>query len=176
MDTNSQCDDTIFRFENFELIPARRSLTRGGRAVKVGGRAFDLLVVLVQRAGRVVKKHELVSLVWGKIVVEESNLRVHITSLRRLLGDDGLETRFIVHVPRQGYVFVAPLELARSTIQGRSCDTPSPGGDYLLPHKYWVPEVRLSPLFESMPRSRPQIALLAQKATGESDCDQSIVL
>jgi DNA-binding winged helix-turn-helix (wHTH) protein len=104
-------DEVVFRFENFELFPARRLLTRDDRVVKVGGRAFDLLVVLVEKAGKVVRKAELVSRVWANLVVEESNLRVHIASLRRLLGDDGLESRYIVHVARKGYIFVAPLRV-----------------------------------------------------------------
>ena len=102
-------DEPAFGFENFELIPSRRLLTRDGRAVKVGSRAFDLLVALVERAGNVVVKHELLSRVWANLVVEDTNLRVHIASLRRLLGDDGVHRRYIVHVARQGYIFVCPL-------------------------------------------------------------------
>ena len=109
MNAISQLHDVVFRFERFELIPARRLLARDGRAVKVGSRAFDLLVALVERAGSVVAKDELVSRVWANLIVEDTNLRVHIASLRRLLGDDGLESRYIVHVARQGYIFVAPL-------------------------------------------------------------------
>jgi DNA-binding winged helix-turn-helix (wHTH) protein len=116
MNATSQLDDVVFRFEKFELIPGRRLLARDGRVVKVGSRAFDLLVALVERAGKVVRKDELVSCVWANVVVEDTNLRVHISSLRRLLGDDGLESRYIVHVARQGYIFVAPLLDAESDI------------------------------------------------------------
>jgi DNA-binding winged helix-turn-helix (wHTH) protein len=107
MNATSQLDDVVFRFEKFELIPGRRLLARDGRVVKVGSRAFDLLVALVERAGKVVRKDELVSCVWANVVVEDTNLRVHISSLRRLLGDDGLESR---------YIFVAPVLEADSDI------------------------------------------------------------
>jgi DNA-binding winged helix-turn-helix (wHTH) protein len=103
----------VFRFGGFELVPARRLFTRHGRAVKVGSRALDLLIVLVENAGQVVGNHALISGVWGNVIVEDSNLRVHISKLRRLLGDNRRESRYIVHVARRGYMFVAPLNCGR---------------------------------------------------------------
>jgi DNA-binding winged helix-turn-helix (wHTH) protein len=104
----------VLKFGSFELSPARRLLAREGRALKIGSRAFDLLIVLVENAGRVISKDELLSRVWGNVIVEDTNLRVHVSFLRRLLGDDGLESRYIVHVARRGYIFVAPLEHSES--------------------------------------------------------------
>ena len=101
--------DGVFSFGNFELLPKRRLLTRDGKPVKIGSRALDLLVVLVENAGNVIAKNDLILRVWGKVIVEDTNLRVHISVLRRVLGDDGFENRFIVHVARRGYIFVAPL-------------------------------------------------------------------
>jgi len=110
-------EDVEFRFGGFELFPVRRRLSRGGRTLKVGSRALDLLVTLVERAGRVVSKDELISRVWPDVVVEDTNLRVNIYNLRRVLGDDGLDERFIVYVARRGYVFVAPVESgSRATV------------------------------------------------------------
>ena len=103
-------DEVVFTFGRFQLFPARRLLSRDGRVVKMGSRALDLLVTLVERAGKVVTKNELMSQVWPNVVVEDTNLRVHICALRRVLGDDRLESRYIVYVARRGYVFVAPLE------------------------------------------------------------------
>jgi len=108
-------NEDVFRFGQFELVPARRLLAKEGRAVKIGSRAFDVLTVLVGNAGSVVESQELMVRVWGKVVVEDSNLRVHISTLRRLLEDDGRENRYIVHVARRGYVFVAgPLPASES--------------------------------------------------------------
>jgi DNA-binding winged helix-turn-helix (wHTH) protein len=101
--------DGVFSFGNFELLPKRRLLTRDGKPVKIGSRALDLLVVLVENAGNVIAKNDLILRVWGNVIVEDTNLRVHISVLRRVLGDDGFESRFIVHVARRGYIFVAPL-------------------------------------------------------------------
>jgi len=105
-----EVDEVMFTFGRFQLFPARRLLSRDGNEVKMGSRALDLLVALVESAGKVVRKDELMSRVWPNAVVEDTNLRVNICSLRRVLGDDGLETRYIVYVARRGYVFVAPLE------------------------------------------------------------------
>jgi DNA-binding winged helix-turn-helix (wHTH) protein len=113
MDTVLSVEDVVFRFGSFELFPVRRLLSRNGRTVKMGSRALDLLVALVERAGRVVTKDELMSRVWPDVVVEDTNLRVNICNLRRLLGDDRLDDRYIVYVARRGYVFVAPLQSGR---------------------------------------------------------------
>src|SRR5262245_8754825 len=101
--------DGVFSFGDFELVPKRRLLLREGRPVRIGSRALDVLVALVENAGNVIAKNDLILRVWGNVVVEDTNLRVHISTLRRVLGDDGFENRFIVHVARRGYIFVAPL-------------------------------------------------------------------
>jgi DNA-binding winged helix-turn-helix (wHTH) protein len=108
MNWNAQVDEVVFRFGSYELFTARRLLLKGGHIVKVGSRALDLLVALVGSAGRVIAKDELMSAVWSNVVVEDTNLRVHIAALRRVLGDNGIESRYIVHVARRGYVFVMP--------------------------------------------------------------------
>lgn len=89
-------------FHDFEVRPDERRLIVGGKAVQIGARAFDLLVALVERADRVVSKHELLDLVWPKLVVEENNLQVHIHALRKLLGPSAITT-----VPGRGYRFTA---------------------------------------------------------------------
>jgi len=95
--------DHRYSFEDFELWPKRRVLIRGGAPVPIGGRALDLLIALVERAGQVVSKTELFALVWPNITVEESNLRVHIAAVRKALGG----AHFITSVPGRGYSFVA---------------------------------------------------------------------
>ena len=109
MNASHRKDTKVFRFGRFELSPSRRLLTRDGYTVKIGSRALDLLVTLVASAGQLLTKEHLISRVWTNSFVEETNLRVHISTLRRLLGDDGSESRYIVHVARRGYVFVAPM-------------------------------------------------------------------
>jgi DNA-binding winged helix-turn-helix (wHTH) protein len=98
---------TSFEFGPFELIPNRRLLLRAGRPVNVPSRAWEILLVLIERAGVVVGKADLLAHVWPRLVVEEGALRVHISCLRRILGDrqDGL--RYIESVTGLGYRFVA---------------------------------------------------------------------
>jgi predicted ATPase/DNA-binding winged helix-turn-helix (wHTH) protein len=95
-----------WEFGSFTLLPAQRLLLDGNAPVRVGGRALDLLIVLVEAAGKVVGRDELMASVWKKVVVDEGSLRVHVASLRRALRDDGDARRYIVNVPGRGYSFV----------------------------------------------------------------------
>ncbi len=97
-----------YQFEGFELMPGRRALRRDGKEVAVTPRAFDLLVALVERAGELVSKNELLDLVWPKVVVEENNLQVQISLLRKVLGPQAIAT-----VPGRGYTFT----LLRDAVQ-----------------------------------------------------------
>ncbi|SHG60705.1 DNA-binding winged helix-turn-helix (wHTH) domain-containing protein [Kaistia soli DSM 19436] len=96
-------------FGPFSLRASERLLTRNGVPVSIGGRAFDLLLALVDRAGQVVGARQLHNLVWPDVVVEEANLRVCIATLRRTLGEQNGEARYIVNVAGRGYAFVAPV-------------------------------------------------------------------
>jgi adenylate cyclase len=97
-------DSSALRFGDFELQARNRRLLRGGAPVTVGARAFDVLLALVDRRDRVVSKAELLDLVWPGLVVEENNLHVQISTLRRLLGPQAIAT-----VPGRGYRFTAAL-------------------------------------------------------------------
>jgi predicted ATPase/DNA-binding winged helix-turn-helix (wHTH) protein len=99
--------DDVIAFGSFRLHPARRSLLDAGRPVRLGSRAFDILVVLVEQAAGVIGKEELIARVWPDTTVEEANLRVHIAALRKVLGDNQASARFIANVPGRGYSFVA---------------------------------------------------------------------
>lgn len=95
-------------FDRYELRPAERALLADGAPVRLGGRAFDLLVALFERRERVVGKNELMAIVWPNLVVEENNLQAQIVALRKLMGPDAIAT-----VPGRGYrltLAVHPLE------------------------------------------------------------------
>lgn len=96
-------------FGPFRLVRGRRQLFEGERPVDLGGRCFDLLVALVERAGEVVDKRALTACAWPGSHVEESSLRVQITALRKALGDGQAGRRYIANVPSRGYSFVAPV-------------------------------------------------------------------
>ena len=99
----------VYAFGEFELDLAKRLLSRAGRPVYLSAKAFDLLVVLVESGGRVLGKDELMELIWRDQFVEEANLAVQISTLRKALGEHKDEHRFIVTVPGRGYRFAAEL-------------------------------------------------------------------
>ncbi|MEX3940510.1 winged helix-turn-helix domain-containing protein [Paraburkholderia sp. BR10937] len=103
-----------FLFGSFELIPAQRMLFNGGSAVRVGNRALEILVALVERGGELVTKQELMARAWPNTVVEESNLKVQIAALRKALGEGPHDQRYLTTVVGRGYRFVAPVKRALS--------------------------------------------------------------
>ncbi|WP_248796212.1 ATP-binding protein [Pseudomonas sp. MWU13-2105] len=108
--------DAPLGFGPYVFHLGQRLILDGERPLRMGGRALDILQVLVERAGKVVGKDELIALVWPTSVVEEINLRVHIAALRRALGDGQEGQRYIVNIPQRGYVFIAPVQrFARGT-------------------------------------------------------------
>ncbi|MCA0243450.1 MAG: helix-turn-helix transcriptional regulator [Proteobacteria bacterium] len=94
-----------WRFEQFEVHPAARRLLVEGQPALLGARAFDVLVALIERRGRVVTRDELLDAAWPGLVVEENNLRVQISALRKLLGP-----RLIATVTGRGYQFTGRLD------------------------------------------------------------------
>ena len=100
-----------YEFGRFRLEPRESRLLRDGAPVRLGPKALDLLSALVTRAGHVVTKEELLAEVWPGTFVEEGNLAVNMTALRRAL-DDGSGAVYIETVPRRGYRFVAPVTIA----------------------------------------------------------------
>ena len=98
-----------FVFGPFRLLPLERLLFDGERALRLGSRAMDLLLALLERAGEVVDKNELLAIVWPHAVVDDATLRVHLAALRKVLGDGRDGQRYITTIPGRGYGFLAPL-------------------------------------------------------------------
>ena len=97
-------------FGPFSFHDKTRLLEKDGVPVKLGSRALDILQLLVNRAGDVVPKNELLAHAWPGLVVEEINLRVHIAELRKALGDGKAGARYVTNIPSRGYCFVAPVQ------------------------------------------------------------------
>ncbi len=112
-----------YRFGTFELQPAERLLLAGGEQVVLGPRAFDLLVALVQRPGQLVTKEELLDTVWPNLVVEENNLQVQVSALRKILGQEAIAT-----IPGRGYRFAVTLAAATRAVHRRAVDQQSAAG------------------------------------------------
>ena len=109
-------------FGPFRLIASERLLLNGTTPVPLGGRALDILIALIERAGEVVTHQELFKRVWSDVIVEGTSLRVHIAGLRKALGDGRNGARYITNVPAKGYCFVATLQ--RSGRSRRSAAEP----------------------------------------------------
>ena len=93
-----------FQFDRFTLLPTERQLLVDGEPAKLGGRAFDLLLALVERRERTVTRAELFELVWAGRIVEDHNLQVQVLTLRKVLGPTAIAT-----IPGRGYRFAVPL-------------------------------------------------------------------
>src|SRR5262245_58001001 len=114
----------IYEFGPFRLDEAEHLLLRDGEAVPLTPKAFDLLIALVERHGRLLEKEELLKKVWPSTFVEEANLASNISLLRKALGDGENGHRYIETAPKRGYRFVANVkkvvnERAEPTIQGQ---------------------------------------------------------
>jgi predicted ATPase/DNA-binding winged helix-turn-helix (wHTH) protein len=109
-----------------------------GKPVRLGGRALEILVALVERPGEIVSKRELIARVWPNSIVEEGNLKAHIAALRKALGDGRDGNRYLVNVPGRGYSFVAPV-----VHQKRSALPPAHFGANPLPRHIPFPLTRI---------------------------------
>ena len=129
-------------FGPFRLIPSRRLLLEGNRALELGSRAFDVLVHLVQRRGALVSNTELMASVWPNTVVDVGSLRVHMSALRKALGDEGMGHRYVINVPLMGYRFVAPV------VETDSSPSPDPS----------IGDERAQPISANMASVPPQLS------------------
>ncbi len=107
--------DSLLEFGPFRIDPDERVLSRDQQPVPLSPKAFDLLLVLVQRGGQVVTKDELMALLWPGTFVEESNIGQHVFQLRKALGENAQDPAYIVTVPGRGYRFVGDVRPARKS-------------------------------------------------------------
>src|SRR5258708_17943005 len=99
LEDDSPMDEETFAFGSFRLIPAERMLLEDGKALRLGSRALDILVTLVESAGETIRKDQLIARTWPDTVVDEGALRVHVAALRKALGDGQAGKRYIANVP-----------------------------------------------------------------------------
>src|SRR4029450_9717166 len=97
-----------FAFGPFRMLVARRELLAHGVPVTLGQRAFEILLLLVSGQGQLGAKDELMAEIWPGVVVEENNIQVHISAVRKVLATAGDGGRYLLTVPGRGYPFVGP--------------------------------------------------------------------
>src|SRR5262247_749414 len=102
---NNQC----YEFGPFRLATDEHRLYRNGEVVILPPKEFDLLLLLVQNPGQVMNRESLIKSLWPNTVVEEANLNVHISALRKVLAESAGEQHYIETIPRLGYRFIAPV-------------------------------------------------------------------
>ena len=124
---------TALRFGPYRLFKSQRLLLQGGRKIAIGSRAMDILLALVERPGSTLSRDDLITRAWPDTTVDDVNLRVHVSALRRALGDGQDGQTFFVTVPGRGYRFVgelateqAPLLPVTAGQRGRSATLPLP--------------------------------------------------
>jgi predicted ATPase/DNA-binding winged helix-turn-helix (wHTH) protein len=107
--TDLVASERAISFGPFRLVPGQRLLLEGDKPVRLGSRALDMLIVLVEHPGEVVSRDELMARVWPNTHVDEGNLKFQISALRRTLGGGN---RYLVNIPGRGYSFVASVARA----------------------------------------------------------------
>src|ERR1700680_442230 len=108
----SQCS---YEFGPFRVDPVERLLLREGHPVPIKAKIFDTLLFLIQNHGHLIEKADVMKALWGDSFVEESNLTVSMSLLRKALGDDANEQKYIQTVPRRGYRFVGDVREVMET-------------------------------------------------------------
>ncbi|MHC8321074.1 ATP-binding protein [Pseudomonas sp. GB2N2] len=122
--------EQALHFGPYRIYPGQRLVMEADQPLRLGRRALDILLILLEHAGNVVSKQELIARVWPKSVVEDINLRVHMAALRKALGDGQAGQRYIVTVAQRGYSFVAPYSLEHVE-QPAADQAPAPSGHNL---------------------------------------------
>src|SRR5580693_7502168 len=102
-------DEHAISFGPYRLLAAQRLVLERDKPVRLGSRAFDIVAALVERAGEVVGKEQLIARAWPQTFVEESNLKIQMSALRRALGDGQAGNRYVITVPGRGYNLVVPV-------------------------------------------------------------------
>jgi len=146
--------ETVLHFGPYQIFPASRVVLEAGRPLRLGRRALDILLALLERAGEVVSKRELLARVWAGQDIDEGNLRVHMTALRKALGDGQNGRRFIVTVALRGYSFVEPLT---ASAQATPAPDGGPAANHNLPprrNRLLGREAELERLVAELPRRR----------------------
>ncbi len=118
--------DETFLFGPFALIPAQRVLLEHGKPLRLGSRAMDILIALVEHCGETIDKTDLIARIWRDTTVEEGALRVHVAALRKALGDGRDGRRYIGNIPGRGYRFLEPVTRRQEPPATPATVTPTP--------------------------------------------------
>ena len=119
----SKAPGQAYVFGPFSLIPDDKQLLHDGKAVALAPKAFDLLLLLVQHQGHLVEKDTVLSRLWPDSIVEEVAVAHNVSQIRKALRTGTSEDAYIETVPKRGYRFIAPVEIAAAPVEGRALRT-----------------------------------------------------
>ena len=163
-DRRAASTEHVVSFGPFRLFPTQRLLLDGETPLRLGSRALDILIALVERPGELVCKRELMARVWPDTVVEEGNLKVHIAALRRTLADGQAGHRYLATIPGRGYRFVAPV------VRAEEPEVPSfPTLKLVAERAAGLPGDGDAPLAADVDRKLDRIALAIELAVARVD-------
>lgn len=145
MSSTGSTNNSTFEFEDYVLRPSERLLLRNGTPIPLKAKVFETLLNLVQNHGRVLSKEDLMKLIWSDRYVEENNLSQYIFILRRILGENPQDHRFIVTIPGHGYRFVAKVNEVPDTLNGHLHHSASPNEKSKIRSIAIVPPAFLDP-------------------------------
>lgn len=117
----------FYQFGEFRLDVAEETLRRNGEKLNINRRMFQVLQLLVERAGEIVSKEDFFETVWADSFVEDNNLTVAITGLRKVLGDTAKQSKFIENLPRKGYRFIGNVTVPDGALRTERRKTPPLG-------------------------------------------------
>jgi DNA-binding winged helix-turn-helix (wHTH) protein/TolB-like protein/Flp pilus assembly protein TadD len=157
----------FYEFNDFRLDAVNRILLRQGKPVQLTAKAFDLLLLLIQNSGQVISKDELMDKVWQGTIVEEINLTVHISTLRKIFGENPNEHKYIITVPKRGYGFVAPV----NAINDSSLNLPENNG-----HSDVKPNEPVPQNLQENPQGMPPLAVLAPEPARHSGRSRTLFI
>jgi predicted ATPase/DNA-binding winged helix-turn-helix (wHTH) protein len=123
---NGSAAGKIASFGPFRLHTTERLLEKDGTPLKIGSRALDILITLLDHAPELVSKRDLIGRVWGQLVVDEVSLRVHVNTLRKRLGDGGSSASYITNIPGRGYCFAGAVSWAKAEATPRNVSRAAP--------------------------------------------------
>jgi DNA-binding winged helix-turn-helix (wHTH) protein len=103
--------EKVFSFDSFQLFPRKFLLLKTDKPIRIGSRSFEILVALLERPGELVSKQALMARMRPNALVEEANLTVQVTNLRRALGDGRDGNRLLINITARGYRFVGPVAI-----------------------------------------------------------------
>jgi len=161
----SEVRGEFYAFDPFLVDAVKCVLLRDGKLVPLTPKAFEILLVLVRHPGRVLKKEELFQLVWPDAFVEENNLPRNVSALRKALGEEPTEHKYVMTVPGQGYRFVASVRELETLDEGESLAPLVETATLFVSQNRSIPEDQQSNVIPAPTRARyskvPLVAALA---------------